>query len=142
MASTPKANHLLHKHGILKTFYISKTIPKKEINALYKKLGIDVNTADTETKNKVVTTAQTIYSMTNGINDIPGLINKQTDIVNSFEERKLSELLNMSDTMADILKHEGLTPKECGFVLSAVIKKLNLNDPKFFKGFGQSDEEF
>jgi hypothetical protein len=128
-------NHLLHKHGILKTFYVSKVIKRKEVLDFYKKLNIDPKTADEETKERVQRTMQAVANMGYFRNNVPGILGEHPDMEHQIDHCSIGELMSLSDVITDMLKSEGLTPRECGFVLGSAIKQLNLNNSDYFKGF-------
>lgn len=131
---TPKINHLLQKHGILKTFHISRVVNKKDVSDVYKKLNLDEKTASDDLKNKI---NKSLYILTQGNfanEQIPGVISETpiptpTLLAHDTQERKLYDLLDISQLISEIMLSEGLSLRECSFVMDTVIKNLNLRAP-------------
>lgn len=139
----PRSNHLLQTHGVLSSFYIRRTFDKKEILELCKKLKIDATKITPEIRDKLENTLKVCASMGYFTEEIPGSIEGSDGHANSPKgDRDIKSLLMMSATISDILVANGLTPKECGFVLGNTIKNLNLNNPDYFKGFGNDTDSY
>ena len=140
---TPKVNHLLQKHGILKTFHISRIVKKKDVSDVYKKLNIKEDSASDELKTKINKALYVLTQGSFGNEEIPGVISQVPNpslFAEDSQERKLFELMDVSQLISDILLGEGLTAKECRFVLGTVIKNLNLDDSDPLMG-GYPDDE-
>ncbi|MHA2407301.1 MAG: hypothetical protein ACXACA_02880 [Candidatus Ranarchaeia archaeon] len=133
---TPKVNHLLHKHGVLKTFHISRAIDKREVSDVYKKLNIDEKSATDETREKITKMLYVLTQENFSGEHIPGALHDVgsrplTPVLSTTQkERKLFELMDTAHIVSDILLSSELTPKECSFVIGTVIKNLNLNSPQ------------
>jgi hypothetical protein len=143
---TPTVNHLLQKHGVLKTFHISKVVGKKELSDVYKKLKIKEDNISDELRDEI---NKMLYFLTQGkeanepipgvMNDMPPMVAmnlSHPQLVNMVNrEKKLFDLIDIASMISDIVISEDLTLKETKFVIGTIIKNLNLN------GMSEFDDE-
>jgi hypothetical protein len=136
METPPNSNngysHVLQQSGVLKNFSVAKIVSKKQVEDL--KLLIRAVAKDEKEYEKMLAEEMAIIANMHDLsNPIPGIIyfdggNKPPQL-----------LLMAAKEFAAVLRSKKLTKRQIRFILSAVIKELNISPEDFFEE--ESDPE-
>ena len=136
----PVVNHLLQKQGVLIAFHICKNVKPKEVSKLYKNLK---NKKKYSKEDRESMAEQLLATVTTTLSDVPGILNapKEKVIEPNQYTHSISELMDASNVITDILMDSDYSPKECRFIINNAIISLNLDDPELFDEGEFDDEE-
>lgn len=119
----PNLNHLIHEHGILKSFNVNRRVTKSEINRIAHAMGMDVDKVDFEEINSIIST---ISSIEYSCGEVPGTKNSSSLSVEQFKKnyKKLHKLIGYSVCVLDLLDDDNLKLNEKIFVINKCLVDL------------------